>query len=81
MIYLNKEEVIKYYIEENHTQEESSTYFGVSKKQFYTYCNKNNIKKDHKKIGELISKAQKITFEQDFIDLVYNYYIKEKHTR
>ena len=45
MIYLNKEEVIKYYIEENHTQEESSAYFGVSKKQFYTYCNKNNIKK------------------------------------
>lgn len=81
MIYLNKEEVIKYYIEENHTQEESSAYFGISKKQFYTYCNKNNIRKDRKKIGKLTSKAQKITFEQDFIDKVYNYYIEEKHTR
>ena len=49
MIYLNKEEVIKYYIEENHTQEESSAYFGVSKKQFYTYCNKKNKKKYIKK--------------------------------
>lgn len=81
MVDLNKDEVIKYYIEENHTQEDSSIYFGVSKKQFYTYCNKNNIKKDHKKVGELTSKAQKITFEQDFIDRVYNYYIEEKHTR
>lgn len=81
MIDLNKEEVIKYYIEENHTQKESCEYFGISKKQFTVFCSKNNIKKDSIKKAENISRSQKKVFDKTFIEQVYKYYIEENHTR
>ena len=54
----SKEEVIEYYINQNHTQEETVRYFNCGIDALYNFLKRNNIEKPRSLVNELESKVK-----------------------
>ena len=54
---INRDELYKFYIEENHTRVETAKYFKLSVSQIYRYIKKYDLVKDRKLISKRIEKS------------------------
>lgn len=72
---MEKEELYQYFIEENHSREETAKYFGVTEGAVRSALRKYGIKKSK---SDSLKTRYKISVSKEE---VYKYYIEENHTR
>ncbi len=58
MINLNSQDIMNYYINQNHTQKETAEYFNCGVDTLINFCKKNNIIKDRYLTNKLESKIK-----------------------
>ena len=60
-----KEEIIKYYIEENHKYYDTINYFGLKELEFLKLCKEYKIEKKRKNLKDMVEgKSSKLNVEE-----------------